>query len=101
MPIWGNDPIIPACPYWAVREKGPAGIVHNLGSGGRFRKTETELKLQGGFKPFSIAFAQVNKQEYKRQNRFPQYLQPRMPPNCVVQTEYIACIVAILATMQA
>lgn len=32
---------------------------------GRFRATETELKLRGGFKPSSIAFAQVNKREYK------------------------------------
>ena len=32
---------------------------------GRFRTVETELKLRSGFKPFSIAFAQVNKQECK------------------------------------
>ena len=90
MPTWGNGPIIPHAPTGRYGKIGPCGNSAQFGSpGGRFRKAETELKLHGGFKPFSIAFARVNKQEYKYENRFSQYLQPRMPPNCVAQTEYI------------
>ena len=44
----------------------PCGNNSQFGSPeGRFRAAETKLKLRGGFKPFSIAFAQVNKREYK------------------------------------
>ena len=48
---------------------------------GRFRAAETKLKLRAGFRSSSVAFAQVNKREYKRKNRSSQFRQPRMPPN--------------------
>lgn len=83
MSVWENGSIIPvsACPllggtaeYSAIREQsGPAEIIHIGFPESRFRTAETELKLRGGFKASSSAFAQVNKREYNRENRFPQF----------------------------
>lgn len=103
MPTWGNGPIIPHAPTGRYGKIGPCGNSVQFGSpGGRFRKAETELKLHGGFKPFSIAFARVNKQEYK-------YVGIGFRSICNLECRQIAprklsifaCIVAILATMQA
>lgn len=58
--------------YSRVSLLGGTGIIRSCGNNsqfgspeGRFRASETKLKLRGGFKPSSIAFAQVNKREYK------------------------------------
>ncbi|RHD33284.1 hypothetical protein DW796_09755 [Collinsella sp. AM31-2AC] len=39
--------------------------------------------------PFQLRLLGSTNRNINTQNRFSQYLQPRMPPNCVAQTEYI------------
>ena len=72
MPTWENESIIPGIPRTGRHGGvlggtgiiGPCGNNSQFGSSeGRFRAGETELKLRGGFKPFSLVFAQVNKRE--------------------------------------
>lgn len=99
----GKRPNYFVCPYRAVRKNRALREWCTIRVPRvRFRKAETELKLHGGLRPFSIAFAQVNKQEYKNAeigfrsicNLECRKIAPR-------KLSIFACIVAILATMQA